>query len=70
MYPPYWVSSKEGTFHICGGLFFRKKGNPHPNLVWMGIPFCCFSMMMVCLVQKCASIGFCDTVRWSISIGL
>ena len=21
MYPPYWVSSKEGTFHILHGLF-------------------------------------------------
>ncbi len=21
MYPPYWVSSKEGTFHITGFLY-------------------------------------------------
>lgn len=23
MYPPYWVSSKEGTFHIGGNTFFE-----------------------------------------------
>ena len=25
MYPPYWVSSKEGTFHGCGSSFCMEK---------------------------------------------
>jgi len=28
MYPPYWVSSKEGTFHFGDGILFSFEKSP------------------------------------------